>query len=77
MDTRPRHETAQDSRQGQTTSTHETTAAAADNDEDDAQMHKMNSHMHEDDNDKDKDDAMMRMKALMNAMDVLYEMIKA
>ncbi len=75
MDTRPRHETAQDSRQEQTTSTHKTTAAAADNDEEDAQMHKMNSHMHEDDN--DKDDAMMRTMTLMDAKDVLYEMIKA
>ena len=33
--------------------------------------------MQENDNDEDKDDAMMRMKALMNEKDVLYEMIKA
>jgi hypothetical protein len=34
----------------------------------------MNSNMHEDDNDKDS--AMMHTRALMNAMDVLYEMIR-
>jgi hypothetical protein len=33
--------------------------------------------MQENDKDEDKDDAMMRMKALMNEKDVLYEMIKA
>ena len=52
-----------------------TAATIADNDEEGTQMHKMNSYLHEDDN--DKDDAMMRMKALMNAKDVLYEKIKA
>ena len=40
-------------------------------------MYWINSCMQENDNDEDKDDAMMRMKALMNEKDVLYEMIKA
>ena len=40
-------------------------------------MYWINSCMQENDNDEDKDDAMMRMKALMDEKDVLYEMIKA
>ena len=40
-------------------------------------MHWINSTMHESDKDKDKDDAMMRTMTLMDAKDVLYEMMKA
>ena len=65
MDTRPRYETAQDSRQKQTTSSYTTAATtAADKDEDEyAQTHKMNSHVQYDEDDKHH--AMMRTTALI------------